>query len=128
MAKNTYKVLLTVLILIIPCTWLSASEVEPTLGTAVIVSPNTLIINDINSVGKLESLMNEKQKVVTIYLSWTESKGHRTAEIEIVSAIYNRKEKKIVLQTRQWLPYTLSGEVIGLPVVLNNINIQILSI
>lgn len=126
MAKNTYKVLLTVLILIIPCTWLSASEVEPTLGTAVIVSPNTLIINDINSVGKLESLMNEKQKVVTIYLSWTESKGHRTAEIEIVSAIYNRKEKKIVLQTRQWLPYTLSGEVIGLPVVLNNINIQIL--
>ena len=118
--------LLTVLILIIPCTWLSASEVEPTLGTAVIVSPNTLIINDINSVGKLESLMNEKQKVVTIYLSWTESKGHRTAEIEIVSAIYNRKEKKIVLQTRQWLPYTLSGEVIGLPVVLNNINIQIL--
>ena len=126
MAKNTYKVLLTVLILIIPCTWLSASEVEPTLGTAVIVSPNTLIINDINSVGKLESLMNEKQKVVTIYLSWTESKGHRTAEIEIVSAIYNRKEKKIILQTRQWLPYTLSGEVIGLPVVLNNINIQIL--
>ena len=126
MAKNTYKVLLTVLILIIPCTWLSASEVEPTLGTAVIVSPKTLIINDINSVGKLESLMNEKQKVVTIYLSWTESKGHRTAEIEIVSAIYNRKEKKIVLQTRQWLPYTLSGEVIGLPVVLNNINIQIL--
>ena len=126
MAKNTYKVLLTVLILIIPCTWLSASEVEPTLGTAVIVSPNTLIINDINSVGKLESLINEKQKVVTIYLSWTESKGHRTAEIEIVSAIYNRKEKKIVLQTRQWLPYTLSGEVIGLPVVLNNINIQIL--
>ena len=126
MAKNTYKVLLTVLILIIPCTWLSASEVEPTLGTAVIVSPNTLIINDINSVGKLESLMNEKQKVVTIYLSWTESKGHRTAEIEIVSAIYNRKEKKIVLQTRQWLPYTLSGEVIGLPVVLNDINIQIL--
>ena len=126
MAKKTYKVLLTVLILIIPCTWLSASEVEPTLGTAVIVSPNTLIINDINSVGKLESLMNEKQKVVTIYLSWTESKGHRTAEIEIVSAIYNRKEKKIVLQTRQWLPYTLSGEVIGLPVVLNNINIQIL--
>ena len=126
MAKNTYKVLLTVLILIIPCTWLSASEVEPTLGTAVIVSPNTLIINDINSVGKLESMMNEKQKVVTIYLSWTESKGHRTAEIEIVSAIYNRKEKKIILQTRQWLPYTLSGEVIGLPVVLNNINIQIL--
>ena len=126
MAKNTYKVLLTVLILIIPCTWLSASEVEPTLGTAVIVSPNTLIINDINSVGKLESLMNEKQKMVTIYLSWTESKGHRTAEIEIVSAIYNRKEKKIILQTRQWLPYTLSGEVIGLPVVLNNINIQIL--
>ena len=126
MAKNTYKVLLTVLILIIPCTWLSASEVEPTLGTAVIVSPNTLIINDINSVGKLESLMNEKQKVVTIYLSWTESEGHRTAEIEIVSAIFNRKEKKIVLETRQWLPYTLSGEVIGLPVVLNNINIQIL--
>ena len=126
MVKNTYKVLLTVLVLSIPCTWLSANEVEPTLGTAVIVSPNTLIINDINSVGKLESLMNEKQKVVTIYLSWTESKGHRTAEIEIVSAIYNRKEKKIVLQTRQWLPYTLSGEVIGLPVVLNNINIQIL--
>ena len=126
MAKNTYKVLLTVLILIIPCTWLSASEVEPTLGTAVIVSPNTLIINDINSVGKLESLINEKQKVVTIYLSWTESEGHRAAEIEIVSAVYNRKGKKIVLETKQWLPYTLSGEVISLPVVLNNINIQIL--
>ena len=126
MVKDIYKVLLTVLVLSIPCTWLSANEVKPTLGTAVIVSPNTLIINDINSIGNLESLINKKQKVVTIYLSWTESEGHRAAEIEIVSAIYNRKEKKIVLETKQWLPYTLSGEVIGLPVVLNNINIQIL--
>ena len=126
MIKNMYKVLLTVLVLNIPCTWLSANEVDPSLRTAVIISPNTLIIRDTKSIGKLESLINKEQKVVTVSLSWTESAGHRTAEVEIVSVIYNRKEKEIVLETKQWLPYTLSGEVISLPVVLNNINIQIL--
>ena len=126
MRGHPFKYFLTFFFLGLQSSWVNAGDVGPNLNNAMIVSPNVLIIKGDGGSRNLKDLTSKANNIFTVALSWTDSAGHRSAKVEIVSVIYDRVRKQTVLKTRQWLPYTLSGEIVSLPVVLNNVNMTIL--
>ena len=105
---------------------LSSSELNFTFKNAVILSPKIMIVNEGDTHGELQNWIDDSNKGMTISLSWTDKAGHRSAKVELINIIYNREKRKIILESREWLPYTLSGDIVGLPVVLQNVSLTFL--
>ena len=93
---------------------------------ALILSPKVFILNEDKLTGPLEDLPKILNGTASATLSWTDNTGDKHAKIEIVSITYNEEKTSLIFETKQWLPYTLSGEVITLPVVLRNAKVNFL--
>ena len=92
---------------------------------ALILSPKVFVFSERALEKPLEVLPITLNETVLASLSWTDNTGDKRAKIEIVNITYNEEKSTIIFETKQWLPYTLSGEVVSLPVVLENAKIKL---
>ncbi len=93
---------------------------------AIILSPKVFVFNENTQAEIVAVLPTDVTDVVIASLSWTDNTGNRRAEIEIVNIIYNEDINSVFFETKQWLPYTLSGEVVSLPILLKNATLKFL--
>ena len=97
-----------------------------TSNDALILSPKVFVFNEITLTKPLEVLPAILNDTFIASLSWTDDSGDKWAKIEIVNITHNEDKNTVIVETKQWLPYTLSGEVMSLPVVLKNAKLKLL--
>ena len=93
---------------------------------ALILSPKIFVFSDATLAKHLEDSPTILHDTVIASLSWTDNTGDKRAKIEITNITYNENKNSMIFETKQWLPYTLSGEVVSLPIVLKNARIKLL--
>lgn len=93
---------------------------------ALILSPKIFVLSEGAVAEPLEILPTVLNNTLIASLSWTDDTGAKRATIEIVNITHNEDKDTMIFETKQWLPYTLSGEVVTLPVVLKNAKIKLL--
>lgn len=120
------KVLSFTLLFIMQTSFANASGRFLTSNDALILSPKVFVFNEITLTKPLEVLPAILNDTVIASLSWTDDSGDKWAEIEIVNITHNEDKNTVIVETKQWLPYTLSGEVMSLPVVLKNAKLKLL--
>ena len=93
---------------------------------ALILSPKVFVFSGSTLAKPLEGSPTILNDTVIASLSWTDNTGDKRAKIEITNITYNENENSMIFETKEWLPYTLSGEVVGFPIVLKNARIKLL--
>ena len=114
------------LLFIAQISYASASDGVQDSNDVLILSPKVFVLNAANLVKPFDFQPSKLNNTVIASLSWTDSTGDKHAKIEIINITYNGDETSFIIETKQWLPYTLSGEVVSLPVVLKNAKIEFL--
>ena len=121
-----YKILSFALLVITQASFANASDRVHVSSDALILSPKVFVFSESKLTGALEVLPTILNETVIASLSWTDNTGYKRAKIEIVNITRNEHKNTMIFETKQWLPYTLSGEVVSLPVVLKNAKIKLL--
>ena len=104
----------------------SASDRVQDTNAVLILSPKVFVLNEAKLAKPIEFQATIPNDTLIASLSWTDNTGDKRAKIEIVNITFNEDKNSIIFETKQWLPYTLSGEVVSLPVVLKNAKIEFL--
>ena len=114
------------LLFIAQISYASASDGVQDSNDVLILSPKVFVLNEANLVKPFDFQPSKLNNTVIASLSWTDSTGDKHAKIEIINITYNGDKTSFIIETKQWLPYTLSGEVVSLPVALKNAKIEFL--
>lgn len=120
------KILSVALLIIAQTCFANASDQVHVRNDALILSPKVFVLQKGTLAKPLEALPIFLNETIIAALSWTDNTGEKRAKIEIVNITYNETNNSMIIETKQWLPYTLSGEVVSLPVVLKNAKIRFL--
>ena len=121
-----YKILSSALFILMQTSFANASDRVHVSNEAVILSPKVFVSSRSTLAKPLEVLPTTSNDTVIASLSWTDSTGRKSAKIEIVNITHSEHKNIMIFETKQWLPYTLSGEVVSLPIVLKNAKIKLL--
>ncbi len=121
-----YKIFITALLFITQVTFASAADRVLNDDNVLILSPKVFVFTKDTKLNRFEILPKDARYGVKAWLSWTDNTGSRKAKIEIVKMTYSEDKGHLIFETKQWLPYTLSGEVVSLPVVLKNAELRLL--
>lgn len=124
--EHMIKILSFALLVIAQTSYANESYSAHVKGDALILSPKVFVINEDKLARPFEFLQKIFNDTVIATLSWTDNTGNKRAKIEIVNVTYNDEKNNMIFETKQWLPYTLSGEVVTLPVLLKNAKIKFL--
>ena len=120
------RILSFALLVMAQMSYASASDGLQEINDGLILSPKVFVLNEANLVKPFDFQPSKLNNTVIASLSWTDSTGDKHAKIEIINITYNGDKTSFIFETKQWLPYTLSGEVVSLPVVLKNAKIEFL--
>ena len=121
-----YKIFSFALLVITHTSLANASDSVHVSNDAIILSPKVFVSSESTLAKPLEVFPTILNETVIALLSWTDNTGDKLAKIEIVNITHNEHKNTMIFETKQWLPYTLSGEVVSLPVVLKNAKIKLL--
>lgn len=120
------RILSFALLVIAQISYASASDGVQDSNDVLILSPKVFVLNEAKLVNPVDFQPLILNDTLIASLSWTDNTGDKRAKIEIVNITFNEDKNSIIFETKQWLPYTLSGEVVSLPVVLKNAKIEFL--
>lgn len=120
------RILSFALLVIAQLSYASASDGVQDSNDVLILSPKVFVLNEAKLVNPVDFQPLILNDTLIASLSWTDNTGDKRAKIEIVNITFNEDKNSIIFETKQWLPYTLSGEVVSLPVVLKNAKIEFL--
>ena len=120
-----YKIFSLALLAIMHTSFANALDRVHVRNSAIILSPTVLVSSESTLAKPLEVLPTTLNDTFIALLSWTDNTGDKLAEIEIVNITHNEHKNTMIFETKQWLHYTLSGEVVSLPVVLKNAKIKL---
>ena len=120
------KIFSFALLVITQISFANASDRVYVSNDALILSPKVFVSSKSTLAKPLEVFPTILNETVIALLSWTDNTGDKLAKIEIVNITHNEHKNTMIFETKQWLPYTLSGEVVSLPVVLKNAKINLL--
>tara|TARA_A100001011_G_C14087039_1_gene746934 strand:- start:41 stop:409 length:369 start_codon:yes stop_codon:yes gene_type:complete len=120
-----HKILIAALLVITQASFASATDEAIADKDAIILSPKVFVFSGNTQFKLLKNIPKDIGNGIIASLSWTGNTGDQRAKIEIVNIAYNEDKGSVVFETKQWLPYTLSGEVVSLPVVLKNAKLKL---
>lgn len=120
------RILSFALLVIAQISYASASDGVQDSNDVLILSPKVFVLKEAKLVNPVDFQPLILNDTLIASLSWTDNTGDKRAKIEIVNITFNEDKNSIIFETKQWLPYTLSGEVVSLPVVLKNAKIEFL--
>jgi len=120
------KFLTAAFLIIMQTSFANATGVRQIDTHALIISPKVFVLSKHKQLKHLEILIAGASDGIVASLKWTDNAGDRSATIEIVNISFSQDKSSLVFQTKQWLPYTLSGEVVSLPVILKNAQLKLL--
>lgn len=120
------KILSFALLVIAKTSYANESDSAHVTSNALILSPKVFVLHEYKLAGPFEVLPKIFNDTVIATLSWTDNTGDKRAKIEIVNITYSDENNNMIFETKQWLPYTLSGEVVTLPVLLKNVKVKFL--
>ena len=118
------KTLITLLLFITQTSFVKASDMALFGNDALILSPSVFVLAENTLAEEVAILSSDLSDGIIATLSWTDNNVHRRAKIEIVNITHSEEKSSVVFVTKQWLPYTLSGEVLSLPVLLTNAKLK----
>ena len=118
------KTLITLLLFITQTSFVKASDMVLFGNDALILSPSVFVLAENTQAEEVAILSSDLSDGIIATLSWTDNNVDRRAKIEIVNITHSEDKSSVVFVTKQWLPYTLSGEVLSLPVLLTNAKLK----
>ena len=118
------KTFIALLLFITQTSFVKASDMVLFGNDALILSPSVFVLAENTQAEEVAILSSDLSDGIIATLSWTDNNVDRRAKIEIVNITNSEEKSSVVIVTKQWLPYTLSGEVLSLPVLLTNAKLK----